>query len=518
MLADVPQLPVAPEGVVAGSFWPSLFADLSASRISLVVASLVVLLIIACRALLPAESRSRVRLSVILVVVWGALFLGRAELLSTNALATYGTLRLTSGLVLAWASVAIGLTFVLDVFMRRRQVPKLVRDLTTGFGFIVVLFVVLSRSGVNLLSIITTSAVLTAVIGLALQDTLGNLMSGIALQLESSLSLGEWVQVGDSIGRVKEIRWRSTVIQTKAGDLVILPNAQITKEKITNFARGGLRHRQQITFDVGYQHPPTLVQQTVLAALHGIDNLAASPPPEVLVHSMADSGVRYLLYYWLVDYSFDVQTDSEVQKRLWYALMRANLEIPYPTRSLFVTELTADRQRDATTRERAERVSVLGKIPFFAPLDEQARGELADRLARKVFASGETILKLGDPGDSLYVLHSGRVSVRVGAPGAPDKEVAVLEAGSFFGEMSLMTGEPRRATVVAKGDAECYVIDKPLFNDVIHNQAALIEEVARLLAERQAALASQQSDGKAASEPGAQQALLGRIKSFFGLR
>ena len=516
MTTDVATPPAAPDGVVAGRFWECLIADLADSRVTIAVAAVVLLFILAGRALLPRDSRPRLRMSIGLLFVWGLLFGARAEQLSSASLAAYSTVRLTAGLVLAWSSVAIGMTLVIDVLMQRRKIPKLIRDLTTALVFIVVLFVVLTRSGVNLLSLITTSAVLTAVIGLALQDTLGNLMSGIALQLESSLALGEWVQVGDSIGRVKEIRWRSTVIQTKSGDLVILPNAQITKERIVNIQRDGLRRRQQITFDVGYRHPPSQVQEVILAAMHGIDNLAASPRPEVHVHSLADSGVRYLLWYWLEDYALDVQTDSEVQKRVWYALSRASLEIPYPTRSVFVTELTADRQRDENEREQAERRRVLGTIPFFAPLSEQDRAELARRLSCKVFAAGETIIRMGEPGDSLYVLHNGRVAVRIPSGGV-DKEVAVLEAGQFFGEMSLMTGEPRRATVVAKGDAECYVIDKTLFNEIIHNQSALIEEVARLLAERQLALQGQRDDGKRVETTGAQQALLGRIKNFFGL-
>ena len=106
----------------------------------------------------------------------------------------------------------------------------------------VAMVMLLSRSGVNLLSIITTSAVLTAVIGLALQDTLGNLLSGVAMQLESSIAIGDWIRLDERpIGRVLEIRWRSTMIRTKNDDLVIIPNGLFAKGVITIFGKDGLR-------------------------------------------------------------------------------------------------------------------------------------------------------------------------------------------------------------------------------------------------------------------------------------
>jgi CRP-like cAMP-binding protein len=320
------------------------------------------------------------------------------------------------------------------------------------------------------------------------------------------------------VGRVREVRWRSTLIETRNGDLLIIPNALVTKSLITNFSKDGLENRRWVYFNVHLRHPPNQVIDTVKAALVDIPNVSTNIPPDVVLMDFGESWGRYAVRYRLVDFKPDDPTDSAVRVRVWYALKRANLEMPYPAHNLFVTELNAARDQRKGEDEQKRRLDALEKVAFLAPLDEAERSHLARGLRHEIFGPGEIILRAGDPGDSLYLIRTGEVVVKIGNNGL-ERELAHLKPGDFFGEMSLMTGEPRHATVVAKGDAECYVVERALFQDIFSRKESLVGEIGQLLHQRQMALKGEQAglSADAAARVHAQNALLGRIKSFFGL-
>jgi CRP-like cAMP-binding protein len=207
-----------------------------------------------------------------------------------------------------------------------------------------------------------------------------------------------------------------------------------------------------------------------------------------------------------------------VRTRIWYALHRANLEMPYPAHNVFVTELNKARDQRKGDAEMRRRLDALTRVHFLGPLDEPERLHVANGLRHEIFGPGETIIRVGAPGDSLYLIRSGEVCVKIGSNGL-EREVAALKAGDFFGEMSLMTGEPRHATVVAKGDAECYVVDRAIFQDILQRKESLVAEIGRLLHQREMELKGEQEglSADAAARTLAQSALLGRIKTFFGL-
>lgn len=510
-----------PVGWQVGDFWGDLVLDARGHTTSLVLGGIFALLLMAGRALLPPADRKRLRLAVFFFIAFFVSVPVRALLLTWDLEEYYGGAALTGDIMLAWGIIGVGGLLFFDLLGRRARAPKIIRDVTISVASILSLLVLLSRSGVNLLSLITTSAVLTAVIGFALQDTLGNLMSGIALQLESSINIGDWIKLDErgQIGRVREIRWRSTLIETRNGDLVIIPNGMLTKNVITNFAKDGLENRRWVHFHVHYRHPPNQVIATVLEALRGAPNVSERTPPDCIINKFLELGIEYAVRYRLVDFRPDDPTDSEVRKRIWYALRRHGIEIPYPHHNVFVTELNEERQQRKDEQETQRRLEALARVEFFAPLDEGDRALLASGLKHQVFAAGEAIIRAGDPGDSLYLIRSGNVSVRIGLNGL-EREVASLGAGQFFGEMGLMTGEPRRATVVAKDDVECYVVDRAVFQQILARKQSLVDDVSRLLNERELALRGEREGltVEATAQSQAQhQALLGRIKNFFGL-
>jgi small-conductance mechanosensitive channel/CRP-like cAMP-binding protein len=510
-----------PAGWLPGHFWHDLELEFALHRILLSTLLLFVMLILIGRHFVSERERRRLRTALLVLTFYPVSLPLRALLLSNEYLAGYFYARLGALILCAYGLIAVGVLLLYDALFTRLGVHKILRDVIIIGGFLITTAILLSRSGINLLSIIATSAVLTAVIGLALQDTLGNLLSGIALELEASISLGDWIRVDErAIGRVTEIRWRSTTIQTKAGDLITLPNAIVAKGVVTNFNKGVLQHRQWLRFNAHLRHPPDEVQRVVLECLRGLGNVSQSPPPDCIFESYEDSWARYGVRYRLVDYGPDDPTDSEVRKRIWYALHRAQIEISYPGHNVFVTQLDHARELSKEEHEQERRMAALGRVSFFAPLSDQERRQLVLAMHPLVFGQGETILRAGEAGDSLYLVRSGRVAVQAAAGGI-QRTVARIGEGDFFGEMGLLTGEPRRATVVAESEAvECYVIDRGMFQQLLQKKPGLADEIGALLIERVKEMQGWQRelmDEAMRHHLDKSLSLVDRIKQFFGI-
>ena len=404
--------------------------------------------------------------------------------------------RIVQRIILAMAWVGMGGALLFGVVLPRTRFPvsRILQDLVVGVAALTVIAAVLHNHGVALSGLFATSAVLTAVLGLSLQDTLGNTIGGLALQTDGSVRVGDWIKVGETIGRVTEIRWRYTAIETRNWETVLLPNSTLMKGPVMVLGR---RHgapelwRRWVWFNVDFRYPPSDVIHTVEAALRAqpIDNVASEPLPNCVLMDLHESYGRYAVRYWLKDLSVDDPTDSAVRTRVVFALRRADIPLSIPAHALFVTEENKERKDDKTASDRQRRAEALRRVELFAPLEEDELASLADALHAAPFTKGEVLTRQGAEAHWLYLVISGEVAVRVAKDGI-DTEVARLGPGSFFGEMSLMTGEPRSATVAALADVQCYRLDATAFRDLLARRPQLAEPIARLLAERRANLAA----------------------------
>jgi small-conductance mechanosensitive channel len=434
-------------------------------------------------------------------------------------------LRLIGAVSGALAAVGMAGLLVFGAALPRMRVyvPRILQDvIVAGFG-IIALFGAASRAGVNLSGIVATGAVLTAVIGLALQDTLGNLVGGLALQLDATVRVGDWIELQTVSGRVTEIRWRSTSIETRDWETVVVPNSVLTRSQVTVVGRRAgeaPRWRRIVAFQVDYRYAPTLVIETVLKALnvHTMQNVAEAPAPSCVLMDFGDSAARYMVRYFLLDFAADDPTDSVVRTRIYYALTRAGIPLAIPAHTVFMTEDSVERRERKHDLDIGRRIVALQRIPLFADLSDEERLELAQALNRAPFAPGEVLTREGAEAHHLYVIDGGRVSVRVGPPGH-EHEVAQLHDGEFFGEMSLLTGEKRAATVVALTDTQCYRLDAGAFRRVLSRRPDLAEKVAsELAARRNELIASRQALGTRPSHTSVDQNdLLKQIRTFFGL-
>lgn len=406
------------------------------------------------------------------------------------------------------------LFFGLAFRLKRIDAPLLIRNIFSIVGFTIFFLIAFTYlfPDVNLGALFTTSAIFGVILGLALQDTLGNFFSGISLQADRPFQVGDVITVGAQrhTGVVEEISWRAIKIRTFTNHVVLIANSTAAKEAIEVCPRDNLNARL-VFFNTLYSDSPAKTIHVVREAVREADNVSHKIAPLVRIRNLGDHGVDYEVKYWLEDYAKYNDTDALVRQRIWYAFRRAGLNFAYPTRTLYVERHHAAAVRDGKDSAIVERLSA---VDLFAPLSVEETGMLAQAAVRHVFAPGELVIRAGDPGSSMFVLHHGRVRVQVNDNGRP-RTVATLNEGDFFGEMALFTGEPRTANVVAIEETEVLEIGHAAMKRIFDNNPDLVESLSFIMAERRQGLATQTDPSAAASQTSA--GILSSIKRFFGL-
>ncbi len=404
-----------------------------------------------------------------------------------------------------------------------RPLPRIFRDILQTVIYSAIALFTLRFVGVEPGSLLTTSALLTAVVGLSLQDTLGNLFAGLSIQVQRPFQVGDWIQFDPDprlIGRVIEINWRATTVLTNDEMEIIVPNGTLAKAPIRNYTKPSPLSRRSVEVSCSYDVAPSRVRDTILGALGGLPDVLRKPAPLVLAWHFGQSGVDYVVQYYTDKFANREISDSVVRERIWYALRRERISIPYPMREVNVRQMTREVDREVEGARRAQVASYLRSVDFLAILPEEALLRLAELAPSRVYAPGETVIVQGGPGQEMFFVARGEVSVIVGQGGG-SAEVARLHQGSFFGEMSLMTGELRAATVQVVHEAELVVVGKEAFSAILSHAPELAARMSHVIVERQEQLDSHLAARAAQAEPDVieQRAsdLLVRVKKFFQL-
>lgn len=476
--------------------------------------------------------RRRMATSLLMFAAAAGCLIAGALLLSNGLTIESGAYRWTRFVGLALFSVAfinVAGALVFDVVLTglRLRPPAIVSDLLIALSYVGALITLLGAIGVNLTGIVATSAVVTAVIGFSLQDTLGNVMGGMAVQLDRSIHVGDWIRVGELEGCVMQIRWRHTAIETRDWDTVLIPNSQIVKSAVKVLGRRmgePVQHRQWVYFNVDYRHSPTEVIDAVESALRGqvIPLVAREPAPHCIMVEFDKSYGQYAVRYWITDLGPTDPTNSAVRGVIYAGLKRAGISPSIPAASLFITEEDSSRKDRKEGEELARRVKALAEIDLFDPLTDEERRDLANRLRTSPFVRGETIVRQGSKGDWLYIIARGSAQVKVASDdGVSTRTIATLRTGEFFGEMGLMTGGERTATVVAETDVTCYRVDKAELVEILMRRPEVAEGFAQVLAKRKAELEAAREglneEAMKARMRREQTDLLRRIRRFFAM-
>jgi CRP-like cAMP-binding protein len=383
--------------------------------------------------------------------------------------------------------------------------PAIVQDFT-----VIVLFVAI---GTVLLreQLLTTSAVGAVVVGFALQDTLGNLFAGLAIQIEKPFRVGQWVQFGDREGQVAEITWRATKLRTKAGQFLIVPNSVVSREPVLNHSEPTIPTRIDVEIGASYNVPPNDVKRAMQEAMANSPLVMKAPKPQVEIKGFGASAIDYAAQFWIEDYAVDRTARDQVRTNLWYTFRRHNIEIPYPIQ----VQYERDEEPIRTERHVAAAADHLASVNLFKTLSAEARHALANAANHHLFAAGESIVRQDADGDSMFVLMKGHARVVIEPSG---QEVAVIPAGGFFGEMSMLTGEPRAATVRAIDDVRVLEVPTDRFREIALERPGLVEHISTVMTTRRVELDGARA--AAAATPASRHAprtLFTRIQEFLRL-
>lgn len=379
--------------------------------------------------------------------------------------------------------------------------PGIVQDVTVIALFMAVGTVLLREQ------LLTTSAVGAVVVGFALQDTLGNLFAGLAIQIEKPFRVGHWIKVGEREGQVQEVTWRATKLRTRDGEFLIIPNSAMAKDPVLNYSEPTVANLVSVEVGTGYETPPNDAKRAILEAIDNAPLALKSPAPQVLVKGFGASAVDYQALFWIDDYGKEREARDEVRVNLWYTLRRHGIEIPWPIQ----IEYSREEKPARTEAQVAEAAEQLGRVDLFATLHAEARQRLAAAARPRLFANGEAVVRQGAAGDSMFVLLSGGARVTLEPAG---QEVAVIPAGGFFGEMSMLTGEPRTATVRAIGDTSALEIAATEFRALAVDDPALLDHISAVVTTRRSGLEEARAAAATITSPEARQTFLTRMRKF----
>ncbi|GJM40962.1 MAG: mechanosensitive ion channel protein MscS [Ardenticatenaceae bacterium] len=380
---------------------------------------------------------------------------------------------------------------LLEVLVYRRSVkiPPFLLDISEWFILLIVIFITIRLVfGVELTGLLVTSTVASAIIGLALQDTLGNLISGISLQIEAPFAVDDWVEIDGIEGIIVRQNWRTLTLLTREDHRVMLTNSTVAQSKIINYSRPTNRQIQTVYLTLSESYSPNLVKDTLITSVQGLEDVKLHPRLRSHLVSMQDGCVTYGLSFWLDDYSDKIVARDKVLTRAWFNLHRAGIHIPDPTGNYKVNMVSADVGEQIRQEEQAQMYAAMRSLDWLSMLNEQQQRQLAEHAAIATYTGGEQLVRQGDSGDSLFIISKGAVSVYVRSADGRSVFANQLNVGDFFGEMSLLTGEARSASIRADEETDVIIIDKEAFSSVLTQDPTILDRFVAALERRQEGL------------------------------
>ena len=476
----------------------------------------------------------------LLFLLWGVLWWGNGALIRTFGLAPDDgfavSWRLAMETLLWLAGAALFNQFmryvVYDRIVARAlggPVPEVLKALTSVLVYLLVVTAIVGlvyeRSVTAFLAALGASGV---VLGFALRSLIADVFTGLAINMDRSFVIGDWVQVNEGvsglvIGQIAEIGWRCTTLMTEEKTAVVIPNGLLGQERMVNITRPPGATRYEFSVTVEFSVPPPRVKRVLLAALRELDTVPGfdeSSTPVVLIQGTSALGVEYLLRYWI--FPWDPISPTSAEDRVYTTVLKhlhtAGIGLAYPKRDLYVAEMPV-RQFDG--HDRTDLVNILHNVALFKPLSDDDLMDIAVDMRRLHLNAGQTLVREGDQGQSLFLLIEGLLDVFV-TTNHGEERVGRIHPGECFGEMSLLTGERRAATIRPAVESIVYEVGKTAMRELMTRRPALAEILARLLAERQLGMEIALHDSEVAmkqeSVEGFAKQLVSRMREFLDLR
>jgi small-conductance mechanosensitive channel/CRP-like cAMP-binding protein len=404
--------------------------------------------------------------------------------------------------------VALANHFLWDFYFEKKRqtpIPHILREIFALLVFLITLLLVLSfgyHAEAQLKGLLAGSGIVAIIVGFAGQNLFGGIIAGIQLQISHPFRVGDWLQVGERFAEVMEINWRSTRLRTNDGIYLDIPNNEIVRETIVNLHYPTQVHAMRIRVGIDYKTPPNRVKDALMRATKNAELVLRDPPPKIFLVDFGDHAVIYEIKFYMGNHAAINEVNDAIRTNVWYELKRQQISIPYPIRTLHV---------ERRPRDRGE--------PLFQCLADDQLDALLQNSRLNHFGRGERVIVEGAEGDSMFVLLRGNANVSVAKNGAAIG-VGTLHSGDCFGEMSLLTGERRTATVRAAAD--CYVLEisKSVMGEVIRQSPECLNQLSDLLAKRKMETEGIIKDAHLAQNEAAKQreysaTFLQRLRTFF---
>ena len=426
-------------------------------------------------------------------------------------------------LLLLSTAVVVALTdrYVWDLYFEQKKqtpIPHFPRQLAALLIYLIALVTVLwygYHAGRWLTGLLATSGIAAILIGLAGQNLLGGMIAGVSLQISRPYKVGDWLQVGDRFAEVMEINWRSTRLRTNDNIYLDIPNNEIVRQTIVNLHYPTEVHAMRLRVGIDYNTPPNRVKDALFRAASSAAGVLSQPPVKVFLVDYGDHGLIYEVKFFMGNHSRINEINDAVRTNIWYELKRQRIRIPFPIRTL---QLERGPPRHAGDDQEEAR-TILRNDPLFQCLTEEQLDTIVKQSRLDHFGRGEQVIQEGAEGDSMFVLLRGAAQVLI-AKNGNSIPVATLNSGDCFGEMSLLTGEKRSATVRAQRD--CYVmeISKPVMGDIIRESPDCLRQLSEILARRkmetEGLLKEMSSSGaNEATETEYRETFMTRLRQFF---
>ncbi|MGA1861914.1 mechanosensitive ion channel family protein [Deferribacter thermophilus] len=360
---------------------------------------------------------------------------------------------------------------------KQKQIKHIIIDIIKLiFLVIFILSILRIVFNIDIITLLTPSAILTAIIGLSMKDTIGNLISGLIIQIEKPFDVGDWIKVDNESGEVVEINWRYTKLKTLDNIYLIIPNNTISSGNLLNYNKPEKSMRILLNIGVSYDTPPAKLKQVVMKVLKNCIYVDKSKEINIYLKNYNDFSIDYDIAFWIKEYRYLRDARDEIYSSLWYEFKMANIEIPFPIRTIIQKPL--EDKKDNTDADITNTVSLISKIPLFQNLPESLLFNIVKFSHIVSFPAGTTIIKENETGESMFVVIDGELEIIKNG-----KKIAEITKGDMFGEMSLLTGEKRMATVITKTDSTLLEISRPVFKVFLHN-TSLYNNIVKILEER----------------------------------
>jgi small-conductance mechanosensitive channel/CRP-like cAMP-binding protein len=368
--------------------------------------------------------------------------------------------------------------------------------LFVGSGFAVIKTIL----DIDISPLLASTALLTAVVGFALQGVLSNLLAGMSLHVTRSVLPSDWVTIGDVEGKVIEANWRETRIQKYDGHIMIVPNSTVANATIHNMTRPTPLRRHSLPVGASYSDAPGEVIEALVQSALSVPAVLRDPSPDAIVTEFKDYGINYVLRYWTQSYGTRQTIDGNVARMIWYQFKRRGIEIPFPMSDKLLNDLMTvvshQRRLVPEGEEIARRIADFKASDFCTRVLVDAEGkpllhdedlrQVAGKMRRNHYTYGETLFSQGDPGDTCYVVVRGHLHGRMEYEDTKQPVEFDVGQGALLGEMSLMTGLPRTATILVRQEAELLEIPQDAFGCLLALKPEIPAVLSKLVADRAA--------------------------------